>query len=44
MIHSLIEIGRCCGMEMNAAKTKVITITRQPSPVQIWKIKNNWTM
>jgi hypothetical protein len=44
MIHRLIETGRCCGMEMNAEKTKVTSITRQQSPVQIWKIKNNWRM
>ena len=33
IIHKLIEIGRCCGMEMNVEKTKVMRISRQPSPV-----------
>jgi hypothetical protein len=27
----VIEIGRCCGMEMNVEKTKVMRISRQPS-------------
>jgi len=27
MIDELIEIGRCCGMEMNAEKTKVMRIS-----------------
>ena len=31
----LIETGRCYGMEMNVEKTKVIRISRQPSPVTI---------
>jgi hypothetical protein len=35
MTDSLIYIGRCCGMEMNMDETKVIRISRQPSPVQI---------
>jgi len=35
MIDKLIEIGRCCGMEMNVEKTKVMRISRQPSPVII---------
>jgi len=26
MIDRLIEIGRCCGMEMHAEKTKVMSI------------------
>ena len=29
------EIGRCCGMEMNVEKTKVMRISRQPSAVTI---------
>jgi hypothetical protein len=33
MIDKLIEIGSCYGMEMNVEKTKVIRISRQPSPV-----------
>ena len=35
MINKLIEIGRCYGMEMNVEKTKVMRISRQPSPVKI---------
>ena len=35
MIDELIEIGRCYGMEMNVEKTKVMRISRQPSPVII---------
>jgi hypothetical protein len=31
----LIEIGRCYGMEMNVGKTKVMRISRQPSPIKI---------
>jgi len=32
MIDRLIEVGRC-GMEINMKKSKLITISRQPSPV-----------
>ena len=35
MIDNLIEIGRCYGMEINVEKTKVMRISRQPSPVTI---------
>jgi hypothetical protein len=35
MIDSLIEIGRCYGMEMNVEKIKVMRISRQPTPVTI---------
>jgi hypothetical protein len=35
MIDKLTEIGRCCGMEMNVEKTKVMRISRQPFPVKI---------
>ena len=35
IIDKLIEIGRCYGMEMNVEKTKVMRISRQPSPVTI---------
>jgi hypothetical protein len=31
----LNETGRCCGMEMNLEKNKVMTVSRQPSVVQI---------
>jgi hypothetical protein len=32
MIDRLIKTGRCYGMEMNVEKTKVMRISRQPSP------------
>jgi len=35
MIHKQIETGRCCGMEMNVEKTKVMRISRQKFPVKI---------
>ena len=35
MIDKLIEIGRCCEMEMNVEKTKVLRISRQLFPVKI---------
>jgi hypothetical protein len=35
MIDRLIEIGRHCGMEMNVEKTRVMRISRQPSPMKI---------
>ena len=35
MFDKLTEIGRCYGMEMNVEKTKVMTISRQLSPVQL---------
>ena len=35
MIDKLIEIGRRYGMVMNEEKTKVMRISRQPSPVTI---------
>jgi AmiR/NasT family two-component response regulator len=35
MIDRLIEIRRCYGMEMNVEKTKVMTISRQPSPIKV---------
>jgi hypothetical protein len=31
----LIEIGRCCGMEINVEKTKLMRISRQQFPVKI---------
>ena len=44
MIDKLIETGRYYGMEMNVEKTKVMRISRQPSPVTITidqkKLKN----
>ena len=51
MIDKLIEIGRCYGMEMNAEKTKVMRISRQPPRVtnmidqkhsRICKVLNIW--
>jgi hypothetical protein len=35
MIDRLAEAGRCCGMEINVEKSKVMRISRQPSLVQI---------
>jgi hypothetical protein len=35
MIDRLTEIGRCCGIEMNAEKTEVVRISGKPSTVQI---------
>jgi hypothetical protein len=35
MIERLIEIGRCYSMEMNVEKTRVMRISRQPSPINI---------
>ena len=35
MIDKLIETGRYYGMEMNVEKTRVMRISRQPSPVTI---------
>jgi predicted regulator of amino acid metabolism with ACT domain len=35
LIDRLIEIGRYYGIEMNVEKCKVMTISRQPTPVQI---------
>jgi len=42
MIDKLIEIGRCYGMEMNVEKSKVMRISRQPSPVTIMIDQKNW--
>jgi hypothetical protein len=44
MIDKLIEIGRCCGMEMSVEKTKVMRISRQIFPVKIIIDQNNWRM
>ena len=35
MIDKLNEIGRCNGIEMKVEKTKVMRISRHPSPVTI---------
>jgi hypothetical protein len=35
MVDRLIEIARCYGMEINMEKTKVMKISRQPSPMKI---------
>jgi hypothetical protein len=35
MIDKLFKIGRCYGMEMNVEKTKVMRISRRPSPVNL---------
>ena len=44
MIDKLIETGRYYGMEMNVEETKVMRISRQPSPVTITIDQNNWRM
>jgi len=44
MTDKLIEIGRCYGMEMNVDKTKVMGISRQPSPVTIMIHQSNWRL
>ena len=35
MTDRLIKIGRCYGMQMHVETTKVLRISRQPSPIQI---------
>jgi hypothetical protein len=35
MIYRVIEIGGCYGMEIDVAESKVMRISRQPSPIQI---------
>jgi len=44
MIDKLIEIGSSYDMEMNEEKTKVMRISRQPSPVTIMIDQINWRM
>ena len=44
IIDKLIEIGSCYGMEMDLEETKVMKISRQPSPVTIMIDQNNWRM
>jgi len=34
-IDSLIEIGRCYGIEMNVEKTNVMKILRHPFPLKV---------
>jgi hypothetical protein len=40
IVDKLIETGRCCGMQMNVEKTKVIRNARQPFPVKLMIYKN----
>ena len=35
MTERLTEIGRCYGLEINVEKSKVMRMSRQPSPIQI---------
>ena len=44
MIDKLIETGRYHGMEINVEETKVMRISRQPSPVTITIFQINWRM
>jgi hypothetical protein len=39
MTDRLIEIGRHYAMEMNVEKSKVMRISRQPSPIKIMREK-----
>jgi hypothetical protein len=39
MVDRRIEIGKCYGLEMNVEKTKVMRVSRQPSPVQVMRSK-----
>jgi hypothetical protein len=39
MINRLNEVERHCGMETNVEKSKVMRISRQPSPIQIMRDK-----
>jgi hypothetical protein len=41
MIDRLYAPERCYGMEMNVEKTKVIRMSRQPSPLQIMRDENS---
>jgi hypothetical protein len=51
ILHSMIEVGRGYGMEINVEKTKTMRISRQPTPLQIkmdkirrriWKVSAIW--
>jgi len=44
VIDKLIEIGRCCVMEINVEKNKSVRISRQSSPVTIMIDQKNWRM
>ena len=44
IIDKLTETGRFYEMEMNVEKTKVMRISRKPSPVTFIIDKNNWRM
>ena len=37
MVDRLNETGRCYEMEMNVDKTKVMRISREPSPLQYYR-------
>ena len=39
IIYRLIKTGRCYGLKMNLKKSKVMGISRQPSPLQIMIVK-----
>jgi len=42
MIDRLTEIGRCCGVELNVEKIKMMRILSQLSPVQNMIDKKQW--
>jgi hypothetical protein len=44
LIERIIEIGKYNGMEINMEKTKVMRISRQPSPKPIMVDKIIWRM
>jgi len=44
IINILDEIERCCGMEVNTEKIKVMRIPIRPSPVYTVIDQNNWSM
>jgi hypothetical protein len=35
VLQIIIEIGRCCGMEVSVEEIEVMRISRQPIPIQI---------
>jgi hypothetical protein len=44
MSDRLIEIGGCCGKEINMEETKLLRISRKSSPLQIMIYQKYWTM
>ena len=44
MIGRLMEIGRCCGVEMNVEESKTIRISKQLTVVRIVVDQEQWRM